>query len=136
MIADQHAKNYAIWHKEDLARVPNSPDAIIAGIKRELDRLNQLRNDLIESVDRELLDFLTSQGLPTELAPLHSETPGMMIDRLSILSLKIFHTREEIYRTDGPLGHSDRNRSRLQILEHQRNDLSDCLRVLWDEIMA
>ena len=30
-------------------------------------------------------------------APLHSETPGLMIDRLSILALKIYHTREEAH---------------------------------------
>ena len=29
---------------------------------------------------------------------MHSETPGLMIDRLSILALKIFHTREETRR--------------------------------------
>jgi hypothetical protein len=34
------------------------------------------------------------------LARLHSETTGMMIDRLSILSLKIFHMRLQTERTD------------------------------------
>jgi hypothetical protein len=39
---------------------------------------------------------------PIPHAPLHSESPGLIIDRLSILALKIYHTREEIERADAP----------------------------------
>ena len=35
---------------------------------------------------------------PTPDSPLHSETPGMIIDRLSILSLKVYHMRLEAGR--------------------------------------
>jgi hypothetical protein len=59
-----------------------------------------------------------------------------MVDRLSILSLKIFHTREESQRPDAPPGHAERNRNRLAILEEQRGDLADCLQSLWDETLA
>ena len=47
-----------------------------------------------------------------------------MIDRLSILALKIYHTREEAERPDAPEGHAERNRERLAILEEQRADLA------------
>jgi hypothetical protein len=63
-----------------------------------------------------------------------------MIDRLSILALKIFHTREELDRCDGPeavpAGHADRNRERLATLEAQRADLAACLDALWLDTLA
>jgi len=67
---------------------------------------------------------------------LNSESPGLIIDRLSILALKIYHTREEAQRTDAPHGHAERNRSRLAILEEQRSDLADCLDALWRDTVA
>jgi hypothetical protein len=58
-----------------------------------------------------------------------------MIDRLSILALKIFHTEEEIDRPNAPAGHTERNRNRLALLEEQRNDLLACLDQLWREVL-
>ena len=65
---------------------------------------------------------------------MHSETPGLMIDRLSILSLKIYHTREEAERRDATADHVGRNLERLAVLEEQRADLAGCLDALWREI--
>ena len=79
-------------------------------MKRRIDRTNQRRNDLAEELDRCLLEWLAERGLPNPAAPLHSESPGLMIDRLSILALKIYHTREEAERADAPAGHAERNR--------------------------
>ena len=56
-------------------------------------------------------------ALPNAQAPLNSESPGLIVDRLSILSLKIYHTREEADREYAPDGHAARNRNRLTILE-------------------
>ena len=70
-------------------------DAELAAVKRRIDRTNQLRNDLAEELDRALLAWLEPQALPNPDAPLNSESPGLIIDRLSILALKIYHTREE-----------------------------------------
>ncbi|HEX5243661.1 MAG TPA: DUF4254 domain-containing protein, partial [Tepidisphaeraceae bacterium] len=95
LIVEQHRQNFALWHEEDRARSPRASAEEVAAIKRNIDALNQARNDLVEAVDRELLQQMPAAR---EDIPLHSETPGMMIDRLSILSLKIFHTREESER--------------------------------------
>jgi hypothetical protein len=135
-ITRQHRANYDLWHMEDEARIPGSSDAAMAEIKRRVDRANQRRNDLAEELDVAFLHWLESQGLPNPEAPLHSESPGLMIDRLSILALKIYHTREEAERTGAPQGHTERNRQRLAILEEQRQDLADCLDSLWRETVA
>jgi hypothetical protein len=134
LVERQHRANFDLWHIEDEARAPGTSDAQLAGVKRRIDVTNQLRNDLVEDLDRMLLAWLESRGLPNPAAPMHSETPGLIIDRLSILSLKIFHTREEAERSDAPEGHGARNRERLAVLEKQRRDLASCLDVLWREI--
>jgi len=74
--------------------------------------------------------------LPNPAANLNSESPGLMIDRLSILALKLFHTREEMERKDAPEGHKERNEERLAILVEQRDDLAGCLSCLWNEVIA
>jgi Protein of unknown function (DUF4254) len=136
IIGDQHRTNFDLWHTEDEARTIGATDAQIADVKRRIDMTNQKRNDLAEQIDVFLLEVLAGQGLPAENAPLNSESPGLMIDRLSILSLKIYHTREQAERTDAPEGHAERNLARLAILEEQRADLSLCLDALWKETIA
>jgi hypothetical protein len=136
LVSGQHWANFELWHIEDEARVPGASDAELAAVKRRVDSTNQRRNDLVEGLDRALLTWLEPRGLPNAAATLHSETPGLMIDRLSILALKIYHTREEAERFDAPEGHAERNRARLAILEEQRGDLAACLDRLWCEILA
>jgi hypothetical protein len=135
-VAHQHRANFDLWHIEDEARTPGATDADLATVKRRIDSTNQLRNDLAEDLDRFLLARLAPQHLPDPGAPLHSESPGLIIDRLSILALKIYHTREEADRGDAPPGHDERNRSRLAILEEQRADLAHCLDALWRDTLA
>ena len=132
----QHRANFDLWHIEDEARRPGASDREIASTKRRIDRTNQQRNDLAEQLDLLLLSQLEPRGLPCPSAPLNSESPGLIVDRLSILALKIFHTREEIDRPNPPEGHGERNRSRLAILEEQRRDLAGCLDDLWQQTLA
>jgi hypothetical protein len=134
LVARQHRANFDLWHIEDEARKPGASNAELADVKRRIDLTNQVRNDLAEELDRMLLSWLKPRRLPDPGASLHSETPGLIIDRLSILSLKIYHTREEVERKHAPEGHGPRNRERLAVLEKQRRDLAGCLDVLWKEI--
>jgi hypothetical protein len=136
LVARQHRANFDLWHIEDEARAPGASDAEIAEVKRAVDRTNQLRNDLAEELDRTLLAYLSGLNLPNCDAPLNSESPGLMIDRLSILALKIWHTREEIERKDADEAHAERNRVRLELLETQRADLAHCLAAVWRETLA
>ena len=135
-VAKQHRANFDLWHIEDEARALGASDAKLADVKRRIDATNQRRNDLAEQLDRFLLSWLEERQLPNQAADLHSESPGLMIDRLSILALKIFHTRQEAERTGAPDGHAARNRDRLAILEEQRADLAACLDALWQQTLA
>jgi hypothetical protein len=130
LVLDQHQANFDLWHREDEARNPAVSDAVIAQVKHDIDRLNQLRNDLAEQIDLTLLDAVDLNPA----APLHSESPGLIVDRLSILALKIFHTEEQLHRSTPD--HQDRNRARLSVLNEQRDDLAACLDQLWAEVLG
>ncbi|MDR3753708.1 MAG: DUF4254 domain-containing protein [Terracidiphilus sp.] len=136
LVTRQHRANFDLWHIEDEARAPRVSDAELAEVKRRIDKTNQLRNDLVEELDRNLLAWLEAHGLPKAGAPLNSESPGLIIDRLSILALKIYHTREETERRDAPEGHAERNLARLEVLREQRADLAACLDALWQDTMS
>jgi hypothetical protein len=132
LVLAQHRANFDLWHEEDKAREPGASDASIAQVKHNIDALNQTRNDLVESIDLALLEAAGSQN---PAAPLHSETPGLMIDRLSILALKIYHTAEEAHRASASEAHHQKNFSRLALLQEQRADLAACLDTLWEEVL-
>ena len=135
-VALQHRANFELWHIEDEARAPGANDADLANVKRRVDSTNQRRNDLAEDLDRILLEWLGQRQLPDPSATLNSESPGLIIDRLSILALKIYHTREESTRQQAPDGHAERNRHRLAILQEQRFDLAGCLDALWRDTLG
>jgi Protein of unknown function (DUF4254) len=130
LVLDQHRSNYDLWHSEDQARDPHASDRTIVQVKHDIDRLNQLRNNLAEQIDVALLECAPQHST----APLHSESPGLIIDRLSILALKIFHTEEQLHRSTPE--HQHRNQSRLAVLNEQRTDLAACLDALWHDVLA
>jgi hypothetical protein len=134
-VEELHRANFELWHQEDKARDIRSGDTAIAAAKRAIDVINQRRNDQIERCDELLLDELSVKKLQNPQAELHSETPGMMLDRLSIMSLKVYHTREETERILSPPGHRERNLRRLAILQQQRDDLASCLDRLWQRVL-
>ena len=130
IILDQHQANFDLWHREDLARDPEASDSTIVQVKHDIDRLNQRRNDLAEQLDIALLQLAPDNST----APLHSESPGLIIDRLSILALKIFHTQEQLHRSTPE--HQQRNMDRLLVLNQQRADLVSCLADLWNDVLT
>ena len=44
--------NITLWHLEDEVRRKNMPDSYIVKIKRKIDKNNQIRNDLIDGIDK------------------------------------------------------------------------------------
>jgi len=128
LVSMQHQVNFELWHQEDLARDPHVSDSKIAGVKRAIDVLNQRRNDLIEQLDQFLVNVLSRENVnTTNQTELNSETPGSMIDRLSINALKIYHMNDEIQREDVAESHRKKCFGKLSVLQEQREDLSQCL---------
>ncbi|HYF48741.1 MAG TPA: DUF4254 domain-containing protein [Planctomycetota bacterium] len=137
LVQDEHRRNFDLWHEEDKARAPDATDAQIAAVKRAIDKLNQQRNDLIEKVDEHLASMLKGKGArPSPHAAWNSETPGSVIDRLSILSLKVYHMREQAERLDAKPEHVQKCRDRLKILTQQQHDLTEALQNLFDDLFA
>lgn len=142
-VTTNHRYNSLLWAEEDLARRTQVADADIAANKRAIDRYNQARNDATERVDELLLQALglvdaasARTDTPRSLAPagarLNSETAGSMVDRLSIMALKVHAMRQQTQRRDVDDAHREASRAKLERLEQQRQDLAGCL----DELLA
>jgi hypothetical protein len=128
-IEENHCFNSLLWDEEDMARRTDVDAADIAEGKRRIDRYNQKRNDAVEAIDEAILSAL-QHVVREPTARLNSETAGSMIDRLSILSLKILHMRHQAERIDVPQEHTAVCAARLQKLGEQRRDLAFCLDAL------
>ncbi len=128
-----HRYNNLLWDEEDLARRQDVADSEIAVNKRAIDGYNQKRNDAIERMDEVFLSALPP-AVPG--SRLNSETAGSMIDRISILSLKIFHMGEQLKRQDVSAGHLAACEAKVARLREQRTDLAACLEQLLDDCAA
>lgn len=136
-ICQQHSFNYQLWHEEDIARSRDVTDAEIARVKRSIDGFNQQRNDWIEKVDDQITETVDASGVtPDASAPMNTETPGSTIDRLSIMSLRIYHLREQLERDDVSQEHLDSVQQKIAICLLQQDDLKNALQQLLDDIFA
>ncbi|MFQ8734669.1 MAG: DUF4254 domain-containing protein [Bilophila wadsworthia] len=130
----QHLRNFRLWHIEDTARRRDVTPDVIADCKYRIDRLNQERNDRIERVDARLVAL--SPAAPGLARAAHQYGIfGMAIDRLSILSLKIWHMDEQVRRTDVTPEHIASCEKKLAVLKEQRADLSLAVKHLVTEFV-
>lgn len=136
LIVDEHHHNFTIWQHQNAARRTDLPDSAVVQAKRMIDKNNQQRNDLVEKIDDFLLEYLAVRNLADPAAPLQSETPGSMIDRLSVLALKIHYAQVEASRPNASPEDQRGHQQRHATLVEQRDDLAGCLRVLWEEVLA
>ena len=137
VVCEQHRFNFLLWHEEDVARSRDVGDSRIAEVKRAIDGYNQRRNDGIERIDEELITLLASeQVVPNADARLNTETPGSAIDRLSIMSLRIYHLKEQLDRQDANDEHRAKVTERIERCGLQHADLSKSLSELLDDIFA
>ena len=135
LVSMQHQVNFELWHQEDEARDPHASESKIASVKRNIDVLNQRRNDLIEKMDQFLLKILRANNVQKNYeAEMNSETPGNIVDRLSINALKIYHMDEETRRKEVDSAHRKKCEEKLSILLQQRKDLGECLIKLLDDL--
>lgn len=132
LLQENHWHNFSLWHEEDQARRDDMGAEHVYRAKRAIDQHNQKRNNAMERIDALLIDLLK----PNADAPLNSETPGMMLDRLSILALKEFHMWEETVRSDASEAHRAKCQAKLEVIRQQRSDLGGILARFVDEVAA
>ena len=146
-IQTNHRFNCRLWAEEDLARRTTVADADIAANKRAIDGFNQARNDATERSDEILLVALglvdvasARTDAPRSTVPagarLNSETAGSIIDRMSIMALKVNAMRAQTERRDVDAAHIDASRIKLARLAQQRDDLGHCLDELLQDAQA
>lgn len=119
------------WHYEDLIRVPDINPAEGMELKRLIDASNQRRTDMVEKIDDWFIEVFKNVT-PSSDATVNSESPAWIIDRLSILALKIYHMKEQASRTNVDEEHKASANAKLAVLEEQQTDLSTS----FDELLA
>ncbi len=132
LVEENHAFNYQLWHAEDRARRDDLGHERVYLAKREIDLCNQERNNRMEAMDEWL--FKQLQPAQHTQCPVHSETPGMMVDRLSIMSLKAYHMALQTNRTDVDDAHRQTCLGKLHTIEAQQKQLLHCLEKLLQEV--
>jgi hypothetical protein len=123
------------WHLEDLIRDPAIDPTRGLLIKRRIDKSNQERTDTVEQMD----DFFLRAFRNMSDAPgtrINSETPAWLLDRMSILMLKIYHMKEQTERKDVSAAHIGQCRDKLAVLEQQKADMARAYNELLDDIEA
>lgn len=125
--------NFMLWHEEDIARIKDIDPLRIVEAKRNIDKYNQQRNNSMEKIDEWVLNYIETNTIPAG-TKLHSETPGMMIDRLSIMTLKKYHMQEEVDRKDASIDHVEKCAERVLVLSEQISDLSNALQQVLHDI--
>ena len=121
------------WHLEDIIRDPAIDPVKALAIKRRIDKSNQDRTDLVELIDSFFLDKYKHVKVSPN-ATINTESPAWAVDRLSILTLKIYHMREEVERADATPEHKERCERKLAVLLEQKKDLSLALDQLLTDI--
>ena len=118
------------WHLEDIIRAPEINPVEGIQIKRRIDKSNQDRTDVVEKVDDYFLEYFKGTT-PRPGARINSETPAWLLDRMSILMLKIYHMKEQTERKDVSDEHIRKCQAKLQVLMEQKSDM----RLAFDEMI-
>lgn len=118
------------WHLEDIIRLPDINPTEALGIKRRIDKSNQDRTDRVEQIDDFFLDTFKNVT-PNAGTRINSETPAWLLDRMSILMLKIYHMQEQTERKDASAEHIAKCQLKLNILMEQKTDMQ----LAFDELM-
>ncbi|MDG2168892.1 MAG: DUF4254 domain-containing protein [Opitutales bacterium] len=125
LVEENHKRNFTLWHHEDDARIEDKGFEFVYHAKRAIDQNNQQRNDFIEKMDKHLFSLFGDRF--EDGVPMNSETPGSIIDRLSIMALKEFHMQEEVDRTDASTDHIEKCGFKLGVIQQQIKDLRSAL---------
>jgi hypothetical protein len=123
------------WHLEDLIRDPLIEPLEALKLKRKIDESNQRRTDVVEYIDSWFLEQYKNVTVTAE-ATINTESPAWAIDRLSILELKIYHMQIEANRKEATEDHRKNCQQKLDILLVQKEDLSNAIDQLVEDIAS
>lgn len=121
------------WHEEDRSRLCGADDSALGAVKRSIDASNRRRVQTIDALDTHLVEVIARAGVTSDQALLHSETPGSIIDRLTVLALKRYHLAEA---AGVPAGTAAAMQARHAMVAEQFEDLAGCLVRLFAEISS
>ncbi len=123
------------WHYEDLIRDPEIDPKEGMKLKRLIDSSNQHRTDVVEQIDDWFLNLFKDTVIQPQ-AGINTESPAWVVDRMSILSLKIFHVSEQVERKDATPAHQQKHQQKLAILLEQQIDLSESFNKLMEDLRS
>jgi hypothetical protein len=125
LVVDLVDSNLRQWELEDTTRDPGASDSVVANAKREIDRLNLGRHRLVQEIDS-AIDSALDQPVT---GPIATESPGMVLDRLSVLVIRRA-------RTVAASWHDATYADRLPAIESQLLGLSLAFDSYMDELGA
>ncbi len=125
LVMDLLGSNLRQWDLEDTTRDPSASDAVVASAKREIDQLNMGRHRLVQAIDAAIDSTLDQPAA----APMATESPGMVLDRLSVLVIRRV-------RTAAASAHRPDYAARARTLESQLAALSLAFDTYMDELRA
>ena len=123
------------WHLEDIIRDPQIDPVEALKLKRWIDKSNQERTDMVEYVDSWFLQQYSDVELKAD-ATYNTESPAWAVDRFSILSLKVYHMKQEAEREDASAEHRAACQVKLDVLNQQYHDLSTAIEELLADFAA
>ena len=119
------------WHLEDFIRKPDLDPKKGLEIKYRIDTSNQDRTDIVEKIDDYY--FHKYKDIKSKENRINTESPGWVVDRMSILCLKIYHMKEQALRKDVTTIHLKKCEEKLSVLIEQQLDLSGAFDELLDD---
>jgi hypothetical protein len=118
------------WHLEDIIRSPSIDPVEALKVKRRIDKSNQDRTDMVERLDDHFFEYFKNVK-PIAGTRINSETPAWLLDRMSILMLKIYHMKEQTERSDVSQDHLKATNTKLGTLLEQKSDMQ----IAYDELL-
>lgn len=122
------ASNARQWDLEDVAHDPAITDQALAAVKRAIDRLNLARHDLLERIDA-AVDAVLVQSPSARPA---TDTPAMVVDRLSVLLIRIARTAAAASADGATTDYA----GRLPLLEARLAVLTDAFDAYVDDLRS
>jgi len=130
-----HYQNFIVWHLEEILRDSSISTEKITRIEKAVDKHTHQRIDVLEQIDIWIKNVIDNADVKIKKeAVVHSETPSNIINRLSVLSLKIFHMQERLESDETAMDERMAVELRLNILKEQMQDVAVALDMLLEDL--